>query len=321
MVLYPSCICQWIVFSEEAAMDDSALSAHIQRQLDALDATTAFFAKHLVSTKTIAIRADDPVNTLSVIKLAIMVLAYRDAEAGTLELDQRYQIRDDDFRRGSGVLQAFAPGLQPTYRDLITQMIITSDNTATDILIARLGLARVNTMLAGLGYTATKLQTTIGQLFRRVWELLDPANRSLSDRAVYERGFPSDPDAAARRFAFEGDAREWLGCTTAREISRLWEQIHNGEITSRASSDAMLAILQQQFYDSRLPQRIAFRATIAHKTGDWSPIAGHDVGIISSASGPIVVAVFVSQNRGDFFEVEATHGRIAEAILDAWGEL
>ena len=83
MVLYPSCICQWIVFSEEAAMDDSALSVHIQRQLDALDAKTAFFAKHLASAKTIAIRADDPLNTLSVIKLAIMVLAYRDAEQGT----------------------------------------------------------------------------------------------------------------------------------------------------------------------------------------------------------------------------------------------
>jgi len=309
------------VFDEEAAMDEPSLTGYIQMQLEALDAKTAFFAKHLVSTKTIAIRADDPVNTLSVIKIAVMVLAYRDAEAGTLDLDQRYQIRDEDFRRGSGVLQTFAPGLQPTYRDLITQMIITSDNTATDILIARLGLARVNSMLATLGYSETKLQTTIGELFRRVWELLDPANSSLSDRAVYERGFPTDPGAAARRFAFEGDSREWLGCTTAREMSRLLEQIHNGEIASRASSNEMLAILQQQFYRSRLPQRIAFRAMIAHKTGDWSPIAGHDVGIIYSASGPILVALFVSQNRGDFFEVEATHGRIAEALLDAWGEL
>jgi len=302
-------------------MDTQSLHASIQTQLDALGAKTAFFAKHLASAKTIAIRADDPLNTLSVIKIAIMVLAYRDAEQGTLDLDQRYQIRDDDFRRGSGVLHTFAPGLLPTYRDLVTQMIITSDNTATDILIARLGLAHVNAMLAALGYTTTRLQTTIGQVFRRVWERLDPANSSLSDRDVYERGFPTDPDAATRRFAFEGDSHEWLGCTTARETARLLEQIHNGDIASRASSDAMLAILQQQLYESRLPQRIAFRAAIAHKTGDWPPIAGHDVGIIFSASGPIVIAVFVSQNRGDFLEVEATHGRIAEAILDAWGEL
>src|SRR5262249_17897472 len=160
-----------------------------------------------------------------------------------------------------------------------------------------------------------------GQLFRRVWELLDPANSSLSDRAVYERGFPTDADAGARRFVFEGDPREWLGRTTAREIARLLGQIQNGEIASRASCDEMLAILQQQLYRSRLPQRIDSRVAIGHKTGDWSPVAGHDVGIIYSASGPILVALFVSQNRGDYFEVEATHGRIAEAVLDAWGAL
>ena len=68
-------------------MDELSLNAYIQAQLDTLDAKTAFFARHPVSTKTIAIRADDPVNTLSVIKIAIMVLAYRDAEAGTFDLD------------------------------------------------------------------------------------------------------------------------------------------------------------------------------------------------------------------------------------------
>jgi hypothetical protein len=81
----------------------------------------------------------------------------------------------------------------------------------------------------------------------------------------------------------------------------------------------MLGILQRQFYSSRLPQRIAFRAAIGHKTGDWPPVAGIDVGIIYSRSGPIVVSVFATQNRGDFFELEATHGRIAELLLDAWG--
>jgi hypothetical protein len=62
-------------------MNKCSVTAYIQAQLDALDAKTAFFARHPVSTKMIAIRADDPVNTLSAIKIAIMVLAYRDAEA------------------------------------------------------------------------------------------------------------------------------------------------------------------------------------------------------------------------------------------------
>ena len=297
----------------------STLKARLREQLDALDARTSMYARHLPSGQEIAIRADEPVNALSTIKIAIMVLAYRDAEAGELDLDRRYQIRPEDMRRGSGLLQTFAPGIRPTYRDLVTQMIITSDNTATDIMIAQLGLERVNALLADLGYAETRLQTTTGALFRRLWELVDPANASLSDRGVFERGFPADAEAPARTFTFEGDPSEWLGRTTAREMSRLLEQIQNGELASREHSDEMLGILQRQFYSSRLPQRIAFRATIGHKTGDWPPVAGIDVGIIYSRSGPIVVSVFATQNRGDFFELEATHGRIAELLLDVWG--
>ena len=43
------------------------------------------------------------------------------------------------------------------------------------------------------------------------------------------------------------------------------------------------------------------------------------VGIIYADSGPIVVSLFATQNRGDFAELEATHGRVAELLLDAWG--
>jgi Beta-lactamase enzyme family len=127
-----------------------------------------------------------------------MVLAYRDADAGPFDLDERYALRSEDMRRRSGLLQTFALGLQPTYRDLVTQMIVTSDNTATDILIARLGLARVNRMLADLNYTETRLQTTTGELFRRLLALADPANEDLSPTEVYTRDFPTDTDALSR---------------------------------------------------------------------------------------------------------------------------
>lgn len=294
------------------------LESRIRARFAALDARSSFYAKHLPTGREIAIRADQPMNALSVIKIPIMVLAFRDAEAGRLDLDERYHIRPEDLRRGSGLLQAFAPGLEPTYLDLVTQMIITSDNTATDIMIERLGLERVNEMLAELGYRETRLRMTTGDLFRKTWELLDPANAALSDREVFERGFPSDSGAPERHFALEGDPAQWLGRITARDIGRMLEQIHNGELASRESSDEMIRILRRQFYSSRLPQRIRFRAGVAHKTGDWPPYAGNDVGILYYEGGPTVVAVFTNQNRGDFFELEATIGRVAEDLVDSW---
>jgi len=215
----------------------TSFEEQIQQQLAALHAQTSLYARHLVSGKEIRIRADEVVNTLSTIKLAIMVLAYREADASQFDLDARYRIAARDRRRGSGLLQLFAPGLEPTWRDLVTQMIVTSDNTATDLLIARLGLDRVNTLLAEQGYTETRLQTTTGALFRRLWEWVDPANASLSDDEVYARGFPADEGSLDRQYRFVADPAEWLGRTTAREMARLLEQIQQGEVASPAATD------------------------------------------------------------------------------------
>lgn len=297
------------------------LQAAVQARLDSLDARTSLFARHLPSGREVAVRADQPMNALSVIKIPILVLAFRDAEAGRLDLEERRRIRPEDLRRGSGLLQTFAPGLEPTWGDLVEQMIITSDNTATDLLIHRLGRERVNRMLDSLGYRETRLRSTTGELFRGVWVRADPGNASLSDREVFERGFPRDSLAARRTFAFEGDSTQWLGRTTAREMSRLLEQLQRGELAGPESTREMLAILGRQFYASRLPQRVRWRGVgVAHKTGDWPPYAGNDVGILFHPGGPTVVSVFTNQSRGDFFELEATLGRIAEQLVDAWSE-
>ena len=303
---------------EDVVGQNGDLASRIEESLNALNAKTSFYAKHLPSGREIAIRADEPMNALSVIKIPVMVLAYRDADAGALNLDERYQIQPEDMRRGSGLLQSFTPGIEPTYRDIITQMIITSDNTATDVVIKRLGLGRVNSMLADLGFEQTRLRATTGELFRSVLELADPGNASLSDREVFDSGFPSDPEAAVRSFGFEGDSAQWLGRITAREISQMLEAIEEGEFASPESSDEMISILRRQFYSSRLPQQLRGRASIAHKTGDWPPHAGNDVGILYYEGGPTVVAVFTNQNQGDFFELEAALGRIAVDLVDSW---
>jgi beta-lactamase class A len=297
----------------------SSLEATIRARLDSLPAQSSFYAKQLGSGREVAIRADVPMNTASVIKIPVMILAFRDADAGRLNLDERHTITTDELRRGSGLLQTFAVGLQPTYRDIITQMIVTSDNTATDIMIAKVGLARVNRMLDSLGYRDTRLRMSVGETFRQVFVAADPKYASLTDREVYERGFPNDTGAGRRNVAFVMDSTKWLGRTTAREISRLLEQIERGQLASPTSTAAMRRILRSQLYSSRLPQRIGFRVAMGHKTGDWPPLLGNDVGIMYPSNGPIVVAVFTNGNTGPFYQLEATEGRVGEDVLNAWG--
>lgn len=295
------------------------LEARVAARLDRLDAITTIYAKHLPSGRELAIRADRPMNTLSVIKIPVMVQAFRDDRSGRLDLDARYAVGPEDMRRGSGLVQTFAPGLNPTLRGLVTQMIITSDNTATDMVIEAVGLDRVNTLLADEGYTDTRLKMSTGDLFREVWIRADPANTSMSDREVFDGGFPSDDQASERSFALEGDSTVWLGRTTAREMGRLLEQVLGAELTDVTAAEEMVDILRGQLYSSRLPQRVTWQGVdVAHKTGDWPPIAGNDVGILFYEGGPTIVSVFTNQNTGDFFELEATLGLIAEDIVERW---
>lgn len=289
--------------------------------LGALDAKTSLFAKHLPSGKTVEVRADQPMNTLSVIKIPVMILAMKDVEAGRLKLTDRYQIKPEDQRRGSGLLQTFDLGLAPTYRDLIEQMIITSDNTATDIMIGVVGKERVNQMLADAGYQQTRLQWRTADLFKAVWVMTDSANVKMTDREVFERGFPSGSNRGVDvGFRIEGDSALWLGRTTAREMVRMLEEIQGAKFVNREHSDMMIDIMKRQLYSSRLPQRLQYRlpVEVAHKTGDWPPFAGNDVGILFYQGGPTIVAVFTNQSKGDFFELEATIGRIAERLVTEW---
>ena len=302
--------------SEPLAAD---LQATVEARLDGLDAVATLYAKHVPSGREVAVRADRPMNTLSVIKIPVMVQAFRDHAEGRLDLDERVEVSPDDMRRGSGLVQTFAPGLRPTLRDLTRQMIITSDNTATDMVIRAVGLERVNALLDDQGYVDTTLRMTTGDLFREVWVRADPADASMSDREVFEAGFPSDAEASTRSFALEGDSTVWLGRTTAREMGRLLEQILDAELADEDASREMISILRGQLYSSRLPQRVRWQGVgVAHKTGDWPPIAGNDVGILFYDGGPTIVSVFTNQNTGDFFELEATLGLVAEDLVRAW---
>ncbi len=61
--------------------------------------------------REISVRADEPVNPLSTIKMAVMLGAYRDVDERLFDLDERYRLGPADRRAGSGLRQTFAPGL------------------------------------------------------------------------------------------------------------------------------------------------------------------------------------------------------------------
>ncbi len=92
-----------------------------------------------------------------------------------------------------------------------------------------------------------------------------------------------------------------------------------GELADQAASEEMVNIMIGQFYTTRLPRMVRFEGvTVAHKTGDWPPYAGNDVGILFHEGGPTVISVFTNQSRGSFFALEETLGMIAQDIVGEW---
>ena len=114
-------------------------------------------ARNLVTGEEIVINADLRFPTASVIKTAVMVEAYHQAARGTLSLDTTITLREEDKVGGSGVLNGFSDGVALPVRDLIHLMIVVSDNTATNLLVNRLGTRNVDERLVALGLEHTKL--------------------------------------------------------------------------------------------------------------------------------------------------------------------
>jgi beta-lactamase class A len=327
-----------------AQAEKSALTLALEADLAQFPAKTSIYLKHLTTGEEAAVRADESFNSQSVIKVPIMVRAFQLAEEGKLRLDERVTLGRADLRDGTGVFQYADLGLAPTVRDLILQMIITSDNTATDQMTTKVGgVDALNTWLARSGFKIRMLNR--GHEYRRkLLALLDPRlagitaeettglQYAMTNNPVFELYRPLFTGARAewldvvrnpanRRTHAENqrklmveDRNYWLGDISAREISRMLEGIERETLASPASSGTMRTFLRRQLAGSRrLPHFVD--VSVAHKTGDSGNIA-NDVGIIYSRSGPIVIAVLVSGITGSYGEAEDRIGRIGQRVVD-----
>lgn len=283
---------------EMAELAAQASGSSLQRLLDEetapMPARVGIWVKHLGTGEEAGVRPDDLFNSASVVKIPVMVLAFQMADQGKLSLEERVTITAADVRGGSGVFRHNDPGLQPTLRDVLLQMIITSDNTATDIAIAKVGgVARVNAWLKERGFSeGMRLTQTTGDLFAKYRAL--PEGQS-NGKTNEDRGY-------------------WLGELTPRATAKMLEGIQRKTIASEKSCEDMLRMLRaQQSGARRLPHYLTVQ--VAHKTGDFPPVLANDVGVIYSPSGPIVVAFFLNAITEPYGEAEDRMGRLAQRIV------
>ncbi len=325
-------------------VQSAPLQSLLESELAAFPATTGVHVKHLATGEEAGVRADQDFSTASVIKVAFMVRAYQMADRKELDLDERITLTRAHLRHGTGVFQYHDAGLQPTLRDAITQMIITSDNTAADIVLMKVGgPAAVTKWLAGSGYPRMASYGRPHDYRRDLLAMLDPAMAALTAEETSALMYASDGNPLFARYGglFTGprakwidlvrdpvnrqrlarernertsaDRKFWLGSMTPRDTARLIESIERGTAASKESCEAMLlALRRQQLGTRRLPHFIS--VPVAHKTGDGGTIA-NDAGILYTRSGPVVVAFFANAVKGSYAEAEDRIGRLADRLV------
>ena len=271
----------------------SRLQAGIERITKSINADWGIYIKCLETGEEVAIDADHQMDTMSVIKIPLMVEAFRQIEAGKFSLDDKITLKESDRRPGTGIIRSLDASAILTIKDLLTLMIIVSDNTATDLMYAKVGgVQAVNQLAQSYGLKNTRAVLTGEAWFKAI--------------AV-----------APSRDQFHRDGKTPFGLSSPRDIAKLLEMIERGQAVSKKSSDLMLQMLRGQVYSSRLPKYLTgtgFR--VPHKTGDFLPYVANDVGILESPNRNIVVSVFTAHHYGTGAYLEDAIARVAEQVAD-----
>ncbi len=278
------------------------------------------YMKNLASGEEIALDSDTVYETFSVIKLAIASELMHQVESGKFSLSDRVTLTAGNQRLPSGVLFTMDPGLNPTIRDLLTLMIIISDNEATDALGDKVGRANVTAYMHSLGLEKTSIEFSDLDWDRTWLGTLDPTYRSATgDQTV---NFPFDKYSENQVHQAFGhtiyDAGIYFGHSTTRDIGRLLEIMVSGKLVSKKASDLILGIMEKQQVNDRFPVYLQ-NVRIAHKTGDGQPFIANDAGVMWVNGQPIVLVVFTGHHRGQTAALHEQIARIAALVAKHYG--
>jgi len=304
---------------------DEALSARVQTLIsaraEAQKGKTALYAVQLNTGRSVAVDADVPVQTASVIKLGILYEAMVQVREGNAKWDEAITLKKGEAVPGSGILTLLDAPITITLKDALTLMVIVSDNTATNLMIDRFGLDKVNARMESLGLRNT-------HMYKKVFK---PAVGPMpADYAKFGLGKTTPREIALlmtwigtcglRRAPLPPPAQPGVGM-----VAPMFLPMDEGD---KAVCSVALGMLKDQFYRETVPRYLESAdvtttggVAIASKTGSLDAVR-NDVAIVMGRSGPMVLSIFTYDNADHGWTVdnegELTIARLAKEIVTAW---
>lgn len=210
----------------------------------------------------------------SVIKIPIMVEALRQIEEGKYSLDKKITIDNKDKVDFSIITELDVE--EYSILDLITLMIITSDNTATNVLIDIVGYDNINNLMANLGLKDSKL------------------SRKMMD--------------------FQGIKEGRKNLTTTADMANILEALYNTTFLNSQHSKLALNIMKRQTHRDLIPRHLDEDIVIAHKTGSLDGL-NHDIGIVFSKKTDYIIGVFTEKGKTNLINKELI-GEISKLVYN-----
>jgi beta-lactamase class A len=234
------------------------LEATIRETDGNLDGVLAVAILDLSTGQKYLFHADEVLPTASSIKIAILAEFYHQAQLGKLKFTDLYTLQQADLVGGSGIAEALTPGVtRLTLRDVAALMISVSDNSATNIIIDRIGMENVNALLDSLGLTHMRLR-------RKMMDL-----------------------KAA------GEGRENIA--TPRELMTLLEDLYRGKVLNKAMTEDFFKLLSIH-KESYIPRELPEDLRVANKPGELEGVR-NDSGIVFTGHRPYVISVMTTYLR------------------------
>jgi beta-lactamase class A len=272
--------------------------------------TAAFHAVDLETGREVAHHADDLAVTASVFKLPVLLELCRQHTEGEIDASAPIQVPVEDRAPGPNGLSVMQDPMTMSLRDLAWLMMGISDNAATDVVCAHVGLDNVEATLRRLGLTRTRVGGDCRNLFRTIVEDLgiDSIDELTPSWEALEKLRALDPERT-------------LQVSTPREITRLLTLIWTDQAAPAEACSEARRILGLQVWPHRLASGFADDDAVktSGKTGTL-PTIRNEVGVVEYPDGGrYAVAVFTrsSSLAQKNPAVDAVIGRAARLAVDA----
>jgi len=252
------------------------------RDIDAhLDGVMGVAIEDLTTGHTFFLNPDEVLPQASSIKIAVLAELYRQQQVGKLKLNDLYTVNAADLVADSNIMGGLTPGVtRLTNRDLATMVVAVSDNSATNVLIDRVGMANVNAFMDSLGLHQVRLR-------RKMMDL-----------------------KAA------GEGRE--NVATPREMMTLLDTLYHGKVINRTLTDDLFKVLATP-KDSWIPRYLPEDLQMANKPGSLEGVRNDSGVIFASRPYVICVMTTYLRNERDGEEAIAQVSRATYRMFDRLG--